>query len=214
MEEKTELEKVTSNMTVNAAANLIGAYGSLINPLAALIPFLLQSLAGGRQMKRLEMMFADLDALSKEQGEKIKNLTDDQYKFVGEAIASAYSTINEEKLRMLQNAIKNSIDEPEITFSASEILARLIRDISPQEAKFVINNFHHKRIIVRKDAPSREAQSKESLFIIRTGTEEETILTGLIHLGILYSNDSIYGGGVEYDWSPIADRLIQLLKDV
>ena len=51
MKEKNALEKITSSLAVNIAANIIGAYGSLVNPLAALIPFLTPSLASERQMK-------------------------------------------------------------------------------------------------------------------------------------------------------------------
>ena len=73
------------------------ASGANITPLAAFVPFLVHSLASGRQSKRLEAMLGELQLLTEQNAEKLKDMTDDQYKVVNEAISAAFYTIDLEK---------------------------------------------------------------------------------------------------------------------
>ena len=56
MTEPSIIEKIASNLLVQGAATTVGILGANITPLAAFVPFLVDSLASGRQSKRLEAM--------------------------------------------------------------------------------------------------------------------------------------------------------------
>jgi hypothetical protein len=206
MTEKTILEKASSNLPVNVVANAIGIFGATIVPVAAFVPFLVQTLASGRQSQRLEMMFAELNAVIGSHSEKMKELSDDQYKLVNEAISAAFYTINEQKLLLLKNAMMVAVEEPDIAASASDALSRAIRDISADEARFIVDNFRYTKLYIALG----ESPDDKSL-VIRPGSNEELLLSGLISLGLVYARASSFDA-VRYEWAPLVVKLIRLLK--
>ncbi len=208
MSEKSIVEKVSNNLAVNATATAVGVFGATITPLAAFIPFLFKSLGSSRQTKRLESMIQELEAILERQSEQIENLTDDQYKVVNEAISAAFYTINEDKLEFLKRAIINSINDPDLVASASDLLSRIVRDLSADEARFVVRNASYKSIAV-EDVP----EPLEGVLFLKRGSAEETILSGLINLGLVYLQTS-RAGMIDYEWSPLVSKIIALLKEV
>ncbi|MDP1605833.1 MAG: hypothetical protein Q8L93_04185 [Rhodocyclaceae bacterium] len=209
MTEKSVVEKVTSSLPVNVGTNSIAAFGATVTPLAAFIPFLVQSLASGRQTERLEKMFAELNSIIEAHSEQIRSLSDDQYKVINEAIAAAFYTVNEQKLELLRNAIAVIIREPNIALSAADALSRAIRDISADEAKFVVDNFRYSKILIDAEIDENRADS----LIVRPGTTEEALVSGLISLGLVYTKSSSWDAQM-YEWSPLVAKLIVLLRRV
>jgi hypothetical protein len=205
MNEKSSLEKAASNLPVNVVANSIGILGSTITPLAAFVPFLVQTLASGRQTQRLEKMFGELTAVIESQSEKLRELTDDQYKLVNEAISAAFYTVDEQKLALLKHSVIAAINESDIVASASDALSRAIRDISTEEAKFIVNNYHHSKLTIT----TQEISGVDSHAIL-PGSNEELLMSGLISLGLLFSKEP-YMDIVIYEWSPLVAKLIRLL---
>ena len=201
MDEKSKVEKISSGLPINLTANAVGVFGATITPLAAFVPFLVQTLASGRQSQRLEKMFNELTAVIESQAEKLKVLTDDQYKLVNEAISAAFYTVDEQKLTLLKNAIVNAIDEPDISASTSDALARAIRDISIEEAKFVVTNYRYKYFFIG----AQESLGADSLSVQRDSTDD-TLLSGLISLGLIYSPDSNWDHA-RYEWSPLVSKV-------
>ena len=210
MNEKSKIEKVSSGLPVNVAANAIGIgiFGATITPLAVFVPFLVQTLASGRQAQRLEKMFDELTAVIESQSEKLKELTDDQYKLINEVISAAFYTVDEQKLALLKNAVVTAIDEPDISTSTSDALSRAIRDISADEAKFVVNNYRYTNLFI---GPTTDL-GNDSLGIPR-GSHEEVLISGLIGLGLVYSTlpSSGYVKSVKYEWSSLVAKLVRLL---
>lgn len=207
MTEKSTVEKITSGLPVNVGANAIAAFGATVTPLAAFIPFLVQSLASGRQTERLETMFAELNSIIEDHSEQIRSLSDDQYKVINEAIAAAFYTVNEQKLELLRNAISAIIREPNVTLSAADALSRTIRDISADEAKFIVDNFQYSKIMIDAEIDDDRADS----LVIRPGTTEEVLVSGLISLGLVYTKSSSWDAQM-YEWSPLVAKLIVLLR--
>jgi len=205
MNEKSTVEKTTSGLPVNIAANAVGIFGATITPLAAFVPFLVQTLARGRQSQRLEKMFGELTAVIESQSEKLKKLTDDQYKLVNEAVAAAFYTVDEQKLALLKNAVVTAIDEPDITASVSDALSRAIRDISIEEAKFIVDNYHHSKLTI-----GSHTLSEDDIHSIPLGENNAVLISGLISLGLIYSAEP-YVTIVVYEWSPLVARLVRLL---
>lgn len=206
MDEKSALEKAASNLPVNVVANSIGILGATITPLAAFIPFLVQTLASNRQSQRLEKMFGELNAVINSQSEKLKELSDEQYKLINEAISAAFYTIDENKLLLLKNAVVATVKNPDIAVSASEALSRAIRDISFNEARFIVNNYRYSKLFI-----SAEITLGDDTLAIQRGSNEEMLLTGLISLGLAYSPAPSFDI-VIYEWSPLVGKLIRLLS--
>jgi hypothetical protein len=147
MNEKSTVEKVSSGLPVNIVANTVGVFGATITPLAAFVPFLVQTFASGRQAQRLEKMFGELTAVIESQSEKLKELTDDQYQLINETISAAFYTVDDKKILLLKNAVVTAIEEPDIADSASEALSRVIRDISADEARFIVKNYGYSEVV-------------------------------------------------------------------
>lgn len=209
MTKPTALEKITSSLPIKGAANAVGVFGATITPLAAFVPFLVESLASGRHANRLEGMFQELQALTERNAEQIKNLSDDQYKVVNEAISAAFYTISQEKIGLLKTAATNALLHPNIVADISDSLSRAIRDISAAEAAFMVRSFGYELIIVAKtpfDIP------QTNVLTITPHSDEEVILSGLINLGLLYSKTPRFDI-VAFEWSPLTAKLIVLLND-
>ncbi len=204
--EPTMLEKVVSSLPVKGAANTVAVLGATVTPFAAFIPFLVETLASGRQAQRLELMFQELTALMEENTERLKDITDDQYKVVNEAISAAFYTVDQDKIELLKRAASNAFLNPDVVAQLSDPLSRVIRDISTAEAVFVIRNFGYELIVV--SGPPLGANT----LVIKPNSTEEIILSGLINLGLLYSKKSRWDV-VAFEWSPLVVKLIRLLNE-
>lgn len=208
MSDKSAIEKVSNNILIKGSATAVGIFGATISPLAAFIPFLVQSLASNRQANRLEKMMSDLKTILEQHAEKIENLTDDQYKIVNEAISAAFYTVNEDKLDFLKRAISNSINDSDLVASISDPLSRIVRDISADEARFIMRSSSYKSITV-SDNPI----PIDGILSLKPNSPEEIILSGLINLGLVYLQTS-RAAMIDYEWSPLIPKLISLLKNV
>ena len=138
MEKKSKLESLTSSWPITLAATGIGACGGVIG---AFLPFLTGSLAQKRHTERIEKAIREIEEYINKHDLKINELTDSQYKLIGESISCMMSTINEEKIEHLKRAVKNSFnDELDSELgSETEVLTRILRDISAKEAEFIVN---------------------------------------------------------------------------
>lgn len=206
MEEKSNLEKATGNLATKTAGTAIGVLGATVTPLAAFVPFLLETLASGRQSKRLDAAFKEIDTVLKKHEKLINELTDDQYKIINEGVSSALYTINENKLNYLVTVIANTATQPNTCSGISDHLSRVIRDISADEIIFLLKNVSFVGVAVTDDMVNND-----QLLQISPGTNDELLLTGLMHLGLVYAKDSTWDFQV-YKWSPIVDKLVNLLK--
>ena len=206
MEDKSNIEKATGNLAATIAGTAIGVFGITATPLAAFFPPLLHSLASGRHTRRLEDAIKNIEATLTIHQSSINDLSDDQYKLINESIASALYTINQEKLDYLVSAINNVITNPNTCDGASDHLSRIIRDISIEEIKFVLNHTSYVGMAVTDDVVNND-----NLLKISPSSKEELLLTGLMHLGLVYAKDSTWDFQV-YKWSPIVARLLLLLE--
>jgi hypothetical protein len=161
MNEKSAVEAVAGstgvNLAVNAApvlAQVFPAIGAMIDanavPWLSALPFLLQTLAAGRQSARIDAAITALSADVARLQCDLTNITDDQYKLASECSLAFLSTINPAKLDYLRLAILNTLVDPSIADGASEALARLVRDISAAETALVIDLFSYEGVFIRE----------------------------------------------------------------
>lgn len=102
MQKETFLEKVCGNTGTSVATTLIAASGGVY--LAPLIPILTTSLANNRYQKRVENAFSDVNERLSPLEDAVKNLSDNQFKLVGEILSFIMHTTNDDKIELLKNA--------------------------------------------------------------------------------------------------------------
>ncbi len=161
MEEKSKLELVSGSWPVTLAATSIGACGG---PISAFLPLLTGSLAHGRHIERIEAAIKDIEESINRQDLRINELTDAQYKIIGDAINCMLSTVDEEKIEYLKRAIRNSF-KPETASeleSETEVLSRTLRDISAKEALFIVERTHKEETFIDIKVLAEEKQPKHS----------------------------------------------------
>lgn len=148
MEEKSKLESVSGSWLTTLAATGIGASSGIIG---AFLPLLTGSLAHQRHIKRIEDAIKNIEESINEQNLRINELTDAQYKIIGDAINCMLSTVDEEKIEYLKKAIRNSFKPEtasELEYEA-EVLSRTLRDISAKEARFVSSRAYNKETFIK-----------------------------------------------------------------
>ena len=210
MPTKSQLESIAGNLATKTAANAFAVFGATVTPLAAFVPFLVDSLASRQQAERLEQMLQELNAIVQAHRNEVLSMSDDQYKVVNEAIAAAFYTVDKEKLRHLRSAAKNALLKAELTRGTSDALSRLVRDISASEVQFLLVNFHHSEISLwGESTPPSEAVPGH---LVLPNSADEFCMSGLINLGLLYPKTSRWDL-VAYEWSPLAAKLLALLSD-
>nr|WP_298146891.1 hypothetical protein [uncultured Pseudomonas sp.] len=148
MEEPTDLEKYSGGLSAGIGATTVAVLGSSITPLAAFVPFLLQSLASRRHSKRIEQALLEINEILRKHSEEIEGLSDPKYKLISESISAVFQSVDEEKIEFLKRAIDNAITSEEITEKNTALISRIIRDISVSEARFLIEKFQYKYMFI------------------------------------------------------------------
>lgn len=204
----TLLERVTSGMPVNAALTAIGA--AVGTPLTALLPVLSQSLAAQRQKQRIETALQEIDAVLRQHEDALKSLSDEQYKFINEAIVALLSTTNVQKMTLLRNAVQNGIKNKDLPSHEAAFLGRVVRDISAEEVLFLTQNFSYERIWLSEIDPSENAKST---LAVKPNTNEGQIVLGLISLGLITTAEPTYDDSGLLRYTPFAAKVIALLSE-
>ncbi len=202
--EPTTLEKVSGSISAGIAANTFSTLAASSTPLAVFVPFLLQSLATGRHTKRVDKALNEINEILALHEESIKNISDTQFKLINEVISTIFQTTNNEKIIYLKSVINNTITSSEIDINDVDYISRIIRDISSDEIKFILNNFKYRHIFIG------EAPEKNDSLIIKENSKDEIIVSGLINMGLLYTKTSLYGA-VSFEFSPVVVKVIVLL---
>ena len=201
MNDKSALEKITGSVPVGIAANALAVAGAAFTPWAAFAPFLVQTLASGRQSARVESMLAQLVVEVSALKIDLQDISDDQHKLVGECIVSTFSTVDNLKLQYIRSAVLNALTNPTIPHGNADALGRLVRDISAAEAAFVMTAFKFRGVVIA----AGNVSTAERLFVT-PDSPEELLIGGLIRLGLLYSRSSMM-----YEWSPLTAKFIALI---
>lgn len=203
----TTLERVSGHTATEAALTYVGALTG--NPLAALLPVLTKSLASQRQQERIEKALTQINTTLNGHSEALRNLSDTQYKLINESILALLHTTDTEKIKYLQRAVQNSLSVDELLPQESVVLSRIVRDISAQEADFLVRNFHYDRV----QLSSTNVEHKAKVLIVAPDSPEGLVITGLVSLGLLSTGEPTYDDSDLLRFSPIVAKLLVLLRD-
>lgn len=135
-EEKTKLEAITGALPTKIIASVIGAFSGGIP--GAILPVLTNSLAHQRHIVRIEKAINDILLILDAHREKLKNLTDAQYKIISESISCVHKCVDDEKIEYLKKAISNTFISDDFEHGETEKISGIIRNITAKEAKFLV----------------------------------------------------------------------------
>jgi vacuolar-type H+-ATPase subunit I/STV1 len=203
----TLLERLAGGLSTNATLTAISA--AVGTPLTALLPVLSQTLAAQRQQQRIETALQEIDAILRQHEDTIKSLSDEQYKFINEAIVALLSTTDVQKMSLLRNAVHNGIKSTDLPSHEAAFLGRVVRDISAEEAFFLIENFSYERIWLSDLAP---AQNEKPTLAVKPSTNEGQVVLGLISLGLIITAEPTWDDSGLLRYTPFAAKIIALLS--
>ncbi len=204
----TALERVTGNVATESALTYLASWAG--GPLAALLPVLSKSLASERQKARVEQTLVEINQILEKHDAEIRNLSDEQYKIINEAVLALLQATQAEKLNYLRTVVQNSLTLQDVLPQEAIALSRAIREISVQEVKFLMENFHYKNIML---IPA-SAGAKTSLDIIQIEptSQEALVVSGLLSLGLLTPAQATIDNMGMLCFSEIVAKLIALLR--
>ncbi len=202
------LERVAGGLPAEAALTAIGAAAG--TPLAALLPILSKSLAAERQKQRVESTLREMNLVLEQHATLLERLTDQQYKFINEAILALLHTSNVDKMVYLRNVVHNGLAAHELPDQEAVFLSRIIRDISADEAQFLISNFGYERLWLNESEPG---DNEHATFAVKPNTREGKIVLGLVTLGLLTAAEPTWDDSGLLRFTPMAAKLIALLRE-
>jgi hypothetical protein len=199
----TKLEQIAGSLPVEVAATVIGAlHGGAIAPL---LPVLSKSLASRRQLVRIEDFLREVEGDLRKHEELLFAITDAQYKLINEAVAAAFQTTHDAKLQYLRATVANAIRARNIDDQDASILARVIRDISAEEAAFLVRNYSYKLVHI-SSSPTEDAE----VLSVDPKSRDSFIVGSLAALGVLTVGEPTYGQQLRF--SSWAGKLLVLLQ--
>lgn len=201
------LEKMAGSLPTEAALTAISA--AIGTPITALLPVLANSLAAERQKQRVETTLQEMNSILTRHEAQIASLTDQQYKFINEAVLALLHTTNEHKMNLLKDAVQNSLSASVLQDQEVVFLGRIIRDISAEEAQFLIDNFAFERIWLNESKPG---ESKQNILAVKPGTSQGQIVLGLLTLGLVTSAEPTWDDSGLLRFTPMAAKVIAILQ--
>jgi hypothetical protein len=204
----TVVERVAGNVVAESALTVLAAIAG--GPLAPLLPVLATSLASERQRARVEEALADIGRVLDAHTNQIRNLTDEQYKIINEVVLALLQTTHTEKLKYLRAAVGNALVLRDVEPQEATVLSRVVRDISAEEATFVIKNFSFDGFHLMAPPPGQEFT--DNILRVNPASREALIVSGLLSLGLLLPAEPTYDAPNVLRFSSIVAKLIALLK--
>jgi len=201
------IEKVTGGLPAQIGTTLLAGAGASITSLAALLPVLTSALAALRQQERVEATLAAITSDLEQHLSALQRLTDEQYHLLTESVAATFQTNSPKKLAYLRSAIRNSLAIENLVPQESAILARIVRDISAEEADFVVKHFQYKYIHVTDSTSEREVYT----LCVPSRSNDSLTVAGLESLGVLEFGLATRGDGNLLRFSVMTAKLIFLL---
>jgi hypothetical protein len=199
----TSLEKVAGGLPAQTAATIIAALAG--GALAPMLPVLSTALASERQKERVEKYLHEVSRTLERHEATLRVVTDAQYKLINEAILASLQTTQVEKLGLLRNAVRQSLDLNDVEPQEAILLARILRDISAEEAMFVVRNFSYDGILI---APAPVGE--KNILCVPPESRDALIVGGLLSLGVITPGQPTLGQILYF--SGIVAKLIVLLS--
>jgi hypothetical protein len=201
------LEKVAGSLPTEGVLTAIAAAAG--TPLAALLPGLGKSLAAERQKQRVEATLREMNDVLTTHEAQLETLTDQQYKFINEAVLALLHTTNEGKMALLRNVVENGLSASALPDQEAVFLSRIVRDISAEEAQFLIANFTYERIWLNESEP---AENERPTLAVKPHSPNGQVVLGLLTLGLVTTAEPTWDDSGLLRFTPLVAKLIALLQ--
>ena len=201
------VERVTSSLLIEGALTAVAA--TIGTPLTALLPILNNSLAASRQRQRVEATLIEMHEVLLQHEHELAALTDQQYKFINEAILSLLHTTNVEKMALLSNVVRNGLKAKHLPDQEAVFLSRIVQDISADEAAFLMTNFSYDRIWMNETEPG---ESASTTLAVKPATPAGHIVLGLMTLGLVTIAEPTCDDSGLLRYTPLVAKLIALIQ--
>lgn len=202
------LERISGNVVTESVLTTVAAVAG--GPIAPLLPVLAKSLAAGRQQARVEAALTEMRQALAAHEDLVRNLSDEQYKLVNEAISAVFHTTQEAKLKLLRNVVANTLTTEIASAREAAVLSRMVRDISVDEAAFLSANFSYSAVQILE--PAGEVPLGESILRVSPSSADTALVSGLLSLGLLAPAESTWDGAGLLRFSPYAPKLLAVLR--
>ncbi len=203
-EKPSLLEKVSGSLLTGTAATALAAYVG--TPLSALLPVLSQALASERHKERVEKSLIDINQILVCHENKLKELSDSQYKIINEIILTIMQTTEQEKIEYLKTAVKNTFKHNKLNISIATLISRILRDITLDEITFLIRNAKYSYLIF-----SGQPKNDHELSI-DVHSKECAIVSGLISLGLMVPGAATFEDIGRYQYSPLVSDVVGIIS--
>lgn len=204
----TAIERVAGNLVTESALTVLAAIAG--GPLAPLLPVLANSLASERQRVRVEQALADIGGILEAHETQIRDLTDEQYKIINEAVLALLQTTHTEKLKYLRAAVGNALTMRDVQPQEAVVLSRVVRDIAAEEAAFLVQHFSFDGIHLTAAPEGQEFT--DNILRVNPASRDALIVSGLLSLGLLLPAEPTWNAPNVLRFSSVVAKLIVLLK--
>lgn len=204
----TPLERISGNVLTESALTVFVAIAG--GPLAALLPVLSQSLAAGRQRKRVEEALSEVAEVLSKHRDQLDSLTDEQYKVINDTVLAFFQTTHTEKLAYLRAVIANALQSKDIQSQEAIMLGRVIRDISAEEAAFLLRTFQYQGIHLM--AAEEGQKFDDNILRVNPSSKEALSVSGLMSLGLLAPAEPTWDAPNVLRFTAVVAKLIALLR--
>lgn len=199
----THVEVIAQSLPVQTVAAVIAALAG--GPLAAMLPVLASTLASERQKERVEAYLSEVSQILESHGQALRALTDAQFKLINEAILASLQTIQNEKLSLLRNVVRQSLDMQDIAPQEAILLSRIIRDISAEEVTFMMKSFSYDGVVL-----AERYAVETNILSVPANSRDALLVGGLLSIGVLTPGQPTLGQILRF--SGIVAKLIVLLR--
>jgi hypothetical protein len=203
MEKESMVEKISGNPAISLAAT--GFAATVGGFLAALLPVLAGTPAALRHKKRIENCFKDLNQSLEGVEKRLDKMSDNQFQFIADTVNTILHTTNDKKIELLKKAIYRSLEAEGIQTEEVTQLSRLLRDISVDEAKLLVDCIDYRTIFIDFEKEGNED------YTIKKDSSEYEVLGGLVTLGLVHFS-SRYADVDAYYFSDLAHKLVDILR--
>lgn len=205
LDKKSPLETIAGSPATTIATTLLAAFTG--TPIAALLPALTGILANERHSKRIRKNIRDISEDLERLKSDVQVMSDSQFKIVNEVILTIFQTTEDAKIAYLRNAILNTVSNDDQTPHEATLISRLLRDLSAQEIKFIVDNGEYERVSYGNNRPYDHRSLKVS-----PESTDGLVVNGLISLGLLIPSESSGNENILLRFAPVIPKILLLLN--
>lgn len=204
----SSIERISGSVVTQSALAAISALSA--GPLAALLPILAGSLAAERQKVRVERFLCDITEVLEQHEEEIRNLSDEKYKLINETVLALLQTTEQAKLKYLRAVVANTLSAADFRSQEATVLSRVIRDMSAEEAEYLLGTFEYAGVHLMK--PQSGPELLDNILRVDPDSHEALLVSGLMSLGLLVPAEPTWDAPNVLRFSSIVAKLIAILQ--